>query len=135
MLTVILTSESVVIHKILYIGLQPPDALPSDAITLKFESIIAFLRYLICLKGVRGLDLRSNYRQDFNLYVKHNILHRFKVGDLVVYIPRHLINEKHIPEDRIGVIHSIKDKNIYVKYKNSSTPQLTPISLLYLIFP
>ena len=46
----------------------------------------------------------------------------FKVGDKVVYIPQHLLvgdSDKMIKEENLGIVTSINDTCVFVKYNSS----------------
>jgi len=59
---------------------------------------------------------------------------KFKVGEKVVYIPRHANNDPTHKDCEIGEVSSIRNGKVYVKYMRNGilqeTAELTPVELL-----
>ena len=57
-----------------------------------------------------------------------------KIGDKVIYIPNHLLvgnNKEMIKEENLGIVTSMNDHYVFVRYKNKSNSEATKPSDLF----
>lgn len=60
-------------------------------------------------------------------------IEKLKEGTPVVYIPNHLLGEKNIKDENLGIITSVNETYAFVRYKRTNCSQATLPDNLYLL--